>query len=53
MIENATLKSRLKNKQNLVHIHDNGCGISASDLPRVFDKSFTGENGRLYPKATG
>lgn len=34
-------------------ISDNGCGISASDLPRVFDKSFTGENGRLYPKATG
>ena len=28
-------------------------GISAADLPRVFDKGFTGENGRRYSKSTG
>ena len=27
-------------------VSDNGCGVSASDVPRVFDKGFTGENGR-------
>ena len=34
-------------------IHDNGIGIAAADLPRVFDKGFTGENGRRFPQATG
>lgn len=34
-------------------ISDNGIGISAADLPRVFDKGFTGENGRCYSKSTG
>ena len=37
---------------NLI-ILDNGKGISQSDLPRVFDKSFTGENGHEKGKATG
>lgn len=31
-------------------IIDNGIGISAKDLPRVFEKSFTGENGHLGTK---
>lgn len=30
----------------LLTIQDNGIGIDAKDLPRVFDKSFTGSNGR-------
>jgi len=34
-------------------IWDNGMGISASDLPRVFEKSFTGENGRKVGSSTG
>ena len=34
-------------------ISDNGIGISAADLPRVFNKGFTGENGRRYSKSTG
>lgn len=36
-----------------LHIEDNGIGIVASDLSRVFDKGFTGENGRIYGKSTG
>ncbi len=42
-------------EQNVVRliISDNGIGISPTDLPRVFDKGFTGENGRRYSKSTG
>lgn len=34
-------------------IEDTGCGIQPEDLPRVFEKGFTGYNGRLNTKATG
>lgn len=34
-------------------ISDNGIGISEADLPRVFDKGFTGTHGREYTKSTG
>ena len=34
-------------------MEDNGIGISLSDLHRVFDKGFTGQNGRKNEKATG
>ena len=40
-------------KLTVLNIYDNGIGIPAADLPRVFDKSFTGENGHAYSKATG
>lgn len=36
-----------------LYIEDNGIGIAMSDLPRVFDKGFTGKNGRKNVKATG
>ena len=37
---------------NLI-IKDTGIGIRKEDLPRVFDKSYTGYNGRIYKKSTG
>lgn len=42
-------------KENITLFYkDNGLGISESDLPRVFEKGFTGENGRLSgKKSTG
>ena len=36
-----------------LEIIDNGLGIKTSDLTRVFEKSFTGENGRLVSSSTG
>lgn len=37
----------------ILHIVDNGVGIDKKDIGRVFEKGFTGENGRLYRKSTG
>lgn len=34
-------------------VRDNGIGIPKTDLPRVTEKSFTGENGRRVQKSTG
>lgn len=43
-----------ENKNNTVlTIKDNGVGINNKDLKRVFEKGFTGENGRIYGKSTG
>ncbi|MEQ8153329.1 MAG: sensor histidine kinase [Clostridiaceae bacterium] len=43
-----------KGKDNIIlTIEDNGIGIPENDVARVFDKGFTGENGRVYGKSTG
>ena len=53
--ENAVVKisSNVHNQQIILRIEDNGVGISEKDLGRVFDKGFTGENGRIFGKSTG
>ena len=37
----------------VLEIKDDGCGIPAEDVPRVFDRGFTGAVGRAHGSATG
>lgn len=50
--ENGLISIYMKSKHILV-IEDTGIGISASDLNRVFEKGYTGINGRSDKTASG
>lgn len=41
------------NEQKMLCIEDTGIGIAPEDLPRVFEKGYTGYNGRSDKKASG
>lgn len=56
--EDESLKIEIystKHKENIIlHIKDNGVGIKKSEVERVFEKGFTGTNGRFSnKKSTG
>lgn len=49
----ALLDEGLASERIGLTVADNSCGVSAADLPRVFEKGFTGDNGRTTKRATG
>lgn len=53
--KNSYIKILAKEEKNHIDcvIYDNGVGITKEDLPRVFDKTYTGKNGRLGKYSTG
>ena len=48
-----TLSAKPLGKQIQLVVQDNGMGIPAHELPRVFDRGFTGSNGRIRGGSTG
>ena len=51
----ARIAVSAQEKENccVLSVSDNGLGIPENELPRIFDKGFTGTNGRLRGKSTG
>ena len=47
------INSRENDDKVVLEIYDNGIGIPSKDIKRVFEKSFTGSNGRNKVKSTG
>ena len=49
----VTISARPLGRQVRLTVVDNGVGIPAHELPRVFDRGFTGSNGRARGGSTG
>ena len=48
------ISSKEKNEKVILYIKDNGIGIKKGEITRVFERGFTGENGRIIgQKSTG
>lgn len=48
-----SIETRRERDGVLLTFADNGVGIRAEELPRIFEKGFTGSNGRSRERATG
>ena len=47
------IESQKQNNSVILSIKDYGVGINEKDVGRVFEKGFTGDNGRKFGKSTG
>lgn len=50
---NIKIYTEQKEKENILYIEDEGVGIKKEDIGRIFDKNFTGINGRTQYSSTG
>lgn len=51
--DKITIKAKKLGSSVVLTVQDNGVGIVEQDINRVFEKGFTGENGRKFGKSTG
>lgn len=51
--DSISITGEKKDNSLIVIIRDTGCGIKKEDLNRIFNKGFTGNNGRNNAKSTG
>ena len=53
--KNAEIRIDVKEKKEnvILFVRDNGIGVKTSEIDRIFEKGFTGTNGRRQKKSTG
>lgn len=50
---NGTIAITIERNKRMLTVKDSGIGIDSSDIPRIFEKGFTGKNGRQLHSSTG
>ena len=51
--KNGKVEISFDKEKNILAISDSGIGIRSEDLPKIFDKGYSGFNGRLNQKSSG
>lgn len=51
--QNGEIRIIFNESENCLEVIDTGIGISKEDLPKIFDKGYSGFNGKMNEKSTG